>query len=312
LGIGDLFRRFRGQPAAVVAEGSDLFDEDFLRRLNSLALASRRAFAGQRRGERRGKKRGSGVAFADHRAYVPGDDIRFLDVASYERLGKLLIRLYEEDEDRSLFVLLDCSASMGFGDGAKMRLGRRLAAALGYVGLVGLDRVSVVGLSDGRGVRLPPTRGKQRIFRLLRFLDGLRAEGTTDLAAALVPFALREKRRGVAVLITDLFDPHGFQAGIDVLRFNRFEPCVIQLFDEREAAVDLWGDVRAVDVETGEGLDVTVTTSVLEGLAQRNGERRQEAARYCVARGVPFFAVSVQQPFDEVVLGVLRRGGLLG
>lgn len=308
-----IFDFFRGKSRAEQSrrEADDgLFDDEFLRRLDSLALASRRAMAGVRRGERRGTKRGSGVAFADHRAYVPGDDIRFLDVASYQRLGKLLIRLYEEEEDRSLYLLIDCSASMGFGGGSKLRLARRVAAALAYVGLAGLDRVSVVGLGEG-GRRLPPARGKRRIFRIFRFLQTLRAIGPTDLAASLGPFVTQEKRRGVAVLLTDLFDPHGFQAGIDVLRFNRFEPCVIHVRDAREIPPDAWGDVHAEDVESGAARDVTVTPRFLQELAKKHEESRARASRYCLGRGVPFFSVDVSEPFDQIVLGVLRRGGLL-
>lgn len=288
-----------------------LFDEEFLRKLSTLALVSRRAVAGRSRGERRGKKRGSGVEFADHRPYVPGDDIRFLDVASYQKFGKLLLRLYEEEEDRSLFLLLDASASMGFAEGVKFDRARQLTAALAAVGLSGLDRVSVIALRGRESTQLPPTRGKLRIFRVIRFLNQLRASGVTDLRAGLSFFVARTKRRGVAILITDLFDPSGFQAGIDVLRFSRFEPCVIQIRDRKDAEPDLWGDVRAVDVESETAEELTVTREVLENVQKAEEELTSRASRYCTSRGVPFFAVDVSESVEDVVLHVLRRGGLL-
>ncbi|HSC87518.1 MAG TPA: DUF58 domain-containing protein [Polyangiaceae bacterium] len=288
-----------------------LFDADFLRRLESLALSSRRTSSGERRGEQRSKKRGSGVTFADHRPYAAGDDIRFLDVASYQRLGKLLVRLYEEDEDRSLCLLLDGSASMSFGDGRKFELAKQLAAALGYVGLSGLDRVGAYVLREDSAERMPPLRGKRRVLRMLRFLSAARANGATDLGRALRPVALAQRRGALAILLTDLYDPRGFATGIDVLRWNRLEPCVIQLVDEREARPPLQGDVRAVDVETDQSLELTVTRAGLDAVAKLHAERTESARRYCLARGVPFVVASVDQPFDRIVLEILRRGGIV-
>src|SRR4029077_3063044 len=126
-------------------DDEELFDDDFQRKLDYLALVSRRVFAGRLRAERRTKKSGSGVEFADHRDYVPGDDFRYLDWNVYRRFGRLLVRLYEEEEDLSICSRLDCSAAMGCGGGQKFDQARRLVAALAYVGLANLDRVTIVG-----------------------------------------------------------------------------------------------------------------------------------------------------------------------
>lgn len=289
----------------------DLFDEEFLQRLSTLAMMSRRAVAGVRRGERRSKKRGSGVEFADHRPYVAGDDIRFLDVGIYQRFGKLLLRLFEEEEDLSLYFLIDTSSSMATHDGGKLNQAARVAAALAYVGLAGLDRVSIVALADRITSRLPPTRGKQRVFRVLRFLSELRAEGSTDLGHALMSFVAQNKRRGVAVLFSDLFDPQGFESGINVLRFNKFEPVVIELLDKRDHDTTLGGDLRLVDVESGDAREVSMTPQVRKKLEEAIEARRTQISRFCASRGVPHFLVDVETPFDEVVLSVLRAGGLL-
>src|SRR3954451_20622484 len=99
----------RRDAARVPAVGSVLFDDEFQRKLESLALVSRRVFAGRMRAERRSKKKGSGVEFADHRAYAPGDDFRFVDWNVYRRFGKLLVRLFEEEEDLSIYFIIDCS-----------------------------------------------------------------------------------------------------------------------------------------------------------------------------------------------------------
>src|SRR5689334_8252444 len=183
-----------------VRPAADLFDDEFQRKLETLAIVSRRVFAGRMRAERRSKKRGSGVEFADHRDYVEGDDFRFVDWNVYQRFGKLLLRLYEEEEDLSIYFLVDCSLSMGFGSGRKFDQARRLAAALGYVGLANLDRVGIMGVSDEVVSQLQPTRGKARIFKVFQFLRELEPSGTTNLGDALGTFVAQHKRRGLAVL----------------------------------------------------------------------------------------------------------------
>jgi len=303
-----LFRR--GTPPKQNAPSApDLFDQEFLRKLESLALASRRAATGLRRGERRTKKKGSGVEFADHKAYVPGDDIRLLDIGIYQRLGKLLLRVYEEEEDLSLYFLIDRSASMAHGD--KLAQAVRLTAALGYIGLCSLDRVSVHALGDELHERLPPLRGKQRLFRLLRFLTTLRPSGRTDLSAALRRFALMHPRRGMAVLLTDLYDPAGFEAGINALVHHRFEVCVLHLGSALDTRPTAAGDVAVVDAETGERVDITLTEKKLRQVDAQVAEERQQVRRFCARKHVAYFAVDASAPFDEVVLHVLRRGGLL-
>ena len=127
---------------------AELFDDEFQRKLETLAVVSRRVFAGRMRAERRTKKRGSGIEFADHRDYAPGDDFRYVDWNAYQRFGLLFVRLYEQEEDLSIYFIVDCSSSMAFGGGRKFDQARRLCAALAYVGLANLDRVTIVGVAD--------------------------------------------------------------------------------------------------------------------------------------------------------------------
>src|SRR6187402_2899316 len=202
MGLLDLFRRDTA-PRAKKREGA-LFDDEFQRKLEMLALVSRRVFAGRLRAERRTKKKGSGVEFADHRDYVEGDDFRSVDWNVYQRFGKLLVRLYEEEEDLSIYLIVDCSTSMAFGERKKFDQALRLCAALAYVGLANLDRVTIVGVNDGLISRMPTTRGKARIFRVFDFLSRLEPRGVTDLGTALKTFVAQHKRRGLAVLFSDL------------------------------------------------------------------------------------------------------------
>src|SRR5215471_20584527 len=213
MGVLDAFKRATAplsrRVALVHKSDDDLFDDEFQRKLEYLAMVSRRVFSGAMRAERRTKKTGSGVEFADHRDYVPGDDFRYLDWAAYQRFDRLLIRLYEEEEDLSIYFILDNSASMGFSGGEKLRQAKRLCAALAYVGLANLDRVAIVTATDEISGRMPSTRGKARIFRIFRFLREAQPECLTDLGEAMKTFVAQHKRRGLAVLLTDLYDAAG-------------------------------------------------------------------------------------------------------
>ena len=200
---------------------------------------------------------------------------------------------------------------MAFGDGDKLRQAKRLTAALAYVGLANLDRIAVVTATNEISGRMPSTRGKARIFRVFRFLREVRAAGQTDLGEAMKTFVAQHKRRGLAVLLTDLFDPVGFERGINTLRYAKFEPFVLHLVDTREAQPDLRGDVRVYDCETGDEREVTVTAKVLERYRRAYDEYIEEAERFCMSRQVSYFRADVNVPFDELILRVFRRGGFL-
>jgi uncharacterized protein (DUF58 family) len=302
---------WRRAKAITPAADDELFDDEFQRKLDYLALVSRRAFAGRLRAERRTKKSGTGVEFADHREYQPGDDFRYLDWNAYQRFGRLLVRLFEEEEDLGIYFVLDTSASMGFGEGRKLQYAKKVCAALAYVGLANLDRVSILTTSDRVLDRMPETRGKARIFRAFRFLREVRADGRTDLGDAMKTFVAQHKRRGLAVLISDLYDPGGFEKGINVLRYNKFDPFVVHVVDPSEARPKLHGDVLVYDCETGEEREVTVTAKVLSRFASTHAEYLAQIERYCATHQVPYVAATVDVPFEEMILRVFRRGGFL-
>ena len=305
------WRRERRKRGAKSAEDADPFDDEFQRKLESLALVSRRVFSGRMRADRRTKKSGSGVEFADHRDYQPGDDFRALDWNVYQRFGRLLVRLYEEEEDLAIYFVLDASASMGFAGGRKAAYAKKVVAALAYVGLANLDRVSIVTTTDRVIDRLPETRGKARIFKAFRFLREVESTGTTDLGDAMKTFVAQNKRRGLAVLVSDLYDPSGFERGINVLRYNKFDPFVVHIVDPAEARPKLHGDVLVYDCETGDEREVTVTARMLERYSAAYAQYLGEIERFCASHQVPYAAANVDVPFDEMILRMFRRGGFL-
>jgi uncharacterized protein (DUF58 family) len=287
-----------------------LFDEEFLKKLEYLHIVSRKVFAGAARAERHSTKVGQGVEFADHRNYAAGDDLRYIDWNVYGRLDRLLLRLFEEEEDLWIYFLLDASASMRFGAPPKFDYARRVVAALSYVGLANLDRVSIASFNDTLGTRLDPTRGKGQIFKVLDFLRGARAQGRTATAQAMQAFVHRSKRRGLAVVVSDLYDP-AYEEGLNFLRFHRFDPYVIHLADPAEARPQLKGDVELVDAETGALRTVTVTPRVLARYERAHDAWLRRAEEFARAHAVPYFRAPTDVPFEELVLRIFRAGGFV-
>jgi len=289
----------------------ELFDEAFMARLEYLEIVARKRFASQDRGDRRARKIGAGLEFADHRRYSPGDDFRNIDWNVYARLGRLLIRLYEEEEDLHVYLLVDCSASMALGDRAKLDYARRLAAALAYITLASTDRVSVLPFSAALGQRLLPARGKAQIFRVLDFLRRIEPGGPTQMADSFKAFVHQTRRRGLAVVISDFYAQDGYEAGLDYLRYHRFEPFVIQLTDDRELSPDLRGDILLVDCETGLHREMTLTPRLLARYRATHAAWCAELEAFCRKRHISSFRASVQTPFDDLMLRIFRAGGFL-
>ncbi len=288
-----------------------LFDEGFLKKIELLYLVSKKVFAGNLQATRRAKKLGAGIEVRDFRQYTAGDDLRHIDWNYYASTRELLIRLFEEEEDLRIYLLVDMSPSMAIGDGAKLRYAKQVAAALAYIGLSNLDRVSVIPFGDELLGTLPASRGRSQIWKVFKFLEQARASKTTDIAAAMKAFVSQTKRRGLAVLISDFYDQKGFTEGVNLLRYHNFEPLVFQVYDENDMDPDLKGDIEVVDCETDQVVRVTVTPKLLKRYAEAQREMMEELATYCRQKNLLHFRAPVQLPFDELVLQVFRAGGFL-
>jgi uncharacterized protein (DUF58 family) len=298
--------------ARVTDDRESLFNEEFLKKLEYLHMVSRKTFSGALRAERRTRKVGSGIEFADHRRYTIGDDFRYIDWNLYGRIDKLLLRLFEEEEDLHIYLLVDCSRSMLIGEPLKLHYALQVAAALCYIGLANLDRVAVVPFADELRGELPPARGKGRIFKVFDFLRKVEAGGETRMADCLENFVHRNKRRGLAVVISDFYDPRGFADGLNTLRYNRFEPFVLQVYDPKEADPHLvHGDLTLIDCETGEEREVTISRALLEQYSREHQRFCSELNQYCTQRAFPYFKTHTQIPFDDLILRIFRTGGFL-
>jgi uncharacterized protein (DUF58 family) len=292
-------------------QAKPLLDPDFLARLEQLELVSRKIFAGRMKGERRSKRKGQSVEFADYRNYVVGDDLRFLDWNLFARLDRLFIRLFMEEEDLHFYVLIDNSLSMDFGTPSKLHYAKQVAAALGFVGLINLDRVVIEAFNDRLTQSMPACRGRRSLWRLMDFLHKIEPAGPSDVKQALRTFSLKCSGKGIVVLLSDFMDKGGFEDALRYLVARQMDIYVIQVLSQEEIEPEIVGDLKLVDVEDDDVAEITVSGPLLRRYKQNLAAYRAAIYEFCTRRGVTYLFTSNQVPFDRLVLSYLRQRGLV-
>ncbi|MEM1184907.1 MAG: DUF58 domain-containing protein [Planctomycetota bacterium] len=320
----------------------ELLGTDLSRRLDRLDVISRKVFAGKLPGERRSKRRGQSVEFDDYRQYAPGDDLRHLDWNVFARLDRFFIKLFREEEDLALHVVIDASESMDAGERdasgghaavpSKLVFAHQIAMALGYVGLVGQNRVGVsVFGRPGEGLRrVSGLRGRRAVERLSAFLlESLRpvphdaeADPPLDFASGLRRVALDRGGKGVLVLLSDLLVRDGLNRGLtdigiaaskgslDAFCLQLLSPGELDPASERDRG--LVGDLRLTDAESGAPAEVTLSKDLLERYERRLRLHVDDVATLCASRSIDHLVVSTDTPVDRLVLQNLRRRGVVG
>ncbi|MGH2348065.1 MAG: DUF58 domain-containing protein [bacterium] len=288
-----------------------LLSADFLRRLDRLSLRSRRVYRGTLRGERRSRTQGRGMEFSDYRSYQSGDDYRYIDWNIYSRLDRLFIKLFSEEEDINVHLMLDASASMAWGEPSKLEYAARIAAAVGYVGLTNFDRVGAVTFAQRLQRVLPPQRSRGQVLRLFEFLASATAGGRTHLAEAVSDYVHLTHRRGLLVLISDLLLPAGFEAGLKLARYHRFEPFLIHVLSDDELFPGVEGDLRLVDAESRASVEITADGPALDAYGRARDGYFAEIERFCLRHQIEYLRTATSIPFDDLILRYLRVGGLI-
>lgn len=318
-----------------------LLPAELLPRLDRLEVLSRKVLAGKLRGERRSKRRGQSIEFADYRNYVVGDDLRHIDWNIYGRLDRLFLKMFLEEEDLSLYVAVDLSASMNFGTPNKAMYARRVAAALAYIGLVHHNRVKVYALSGretsegsperpaagGRGgpgaegssaaaavSETGALRGRVRVPIMLDFLSRLAPgePGTVlSLESALRRAMQSASLRGVFVLISDLLDPAGYETALRPLFGREHDVYVVQVLSPEEIDPTLAGDLRLKDVEDGSVSEVSISPGLIKQYRATLNAYCLGLKQHVIRRGGQYLFSSTAVPFDTLVLAYLRQRGLL-
>jgi uncharacterized protein (DUF58 family) len=281
-------------------------------RLDQLDVMSRKLLAGKMKGERRSKRRGQSVEFADYRNYVVGDDLRFIDWNIYARLDRLFLKLFLEEEDLSLYILIDNSASSKFGEPDKSTYMKQVAAALAYVGLVNYNRVTVAAIGDGILSETGAMRGRRKVAQMIDFVSKLEPTGTSNLAEACRRFALAHRLKGVCVVLSDFFDKGGFEAGLRYVAGGKYDLFCVQVLAPQEIEPELQGDLKLRDIEDDDTAEVSITQPLLKRYKANLNAYCLSLKDYLRRRGATYLFSSTAVPFDTLVLNYLRERGLLG
>jgi uncharacterized protein (DUF58 family) len=281
-------------------------------RLDQLDVMSRKLLAGKMKGERRSKRRGQSVEFADYRNYVIGDDLRFIDWNIYARLDRLFLKLFLEEEDLSLYVLLDVSKSCDYGNPAKAFYIKQVAAALGYIGLVNYNRVTLCAFNNGIASETGAMRGRRRVSQMLDFVGKLEPTGPSHLAESCRRFALAHRHKGVCVILSDFFDKGGYENGLRYVASGKYDLFGVQILSPQEIEPDLQGDLKLRDMEDDDMAEVSITQPLMKQYKANLNAYCLSLKDYLTRRGGTYLFTSTAVPFDTLVLNYLRERGLLG
>jgi len=285
-----------------------LTDAAFIRRLESLWLLARKVLSGSLQSDRKSIKKGSGITFADYAEYSLGDDYRSIDWRVYARLGTMMVKLFEREEDVTIYFLLDASKSMD----KKFMLARQLTAALGYIGLNILDRVVIYGLADELNTLMPKSQGRGKTLTMLKALENAKTFGTdSDFTTCCKQFQARHRQRGVVIVASDFLFPEGYEDGLKLLKWCKHDVFCMQIMDKTDLTCNLRGDVDLHCVESDRNMKITVTPSLGARYEATIKKYNEDFQRYCARQGIGYISTTTDVKFDDIIQKVLRRGGLV-
>jgi len=288
-----------------------LLDPEFMNRLDSLDVLSRKILQGKLQGERRSKRRGQSVEFADHRPYVAGDDLRFVDWNIYGRLEQLFLKLFIEEQDLTVHVVVDGSASMSVGEPSKELFIKKLAAALGYVSLVNNNRVSISVFADGVVGQLANMRGRNYLHQMADFLLTAQCDGVSQFETACRQIASGRIGCGVMIVLSDFLFKEGYDSGLRRLIGRQYDLYVIQVLSAQELSPDFAGDLKLIDIEDADIAEITVSAALVKHYKRNVTAYCNELKDFCSRRGAVYALANSGDSVESLVLNYLRRIRLL-
>ncbi len=290
---------------------TDLLDPAFMNRLDSLDVLSRKILQGKLHGERRSKRRGQSVEFADYRPYVAGDDLRFVDWNIYGRLEQLFLKLFLEEQDLTVHIVVDGSASMSVGEPSKELFIKKLAAALGYVSLVNNNRVSISFFADGIKGQLANMRGRNYLHQMAEYLLTTDCDGFSDFDSSCRQLAAGRIGSGVMIVLSDFLFKEGYDSGLRRLIGGHYDLYAIQVLSAQELTPDLSGELKLIDVEDTDVAEITVSAALTKYYKRNVTAYCNELRSFCTRRGAVYVLANSSDSVELLVLNYLRRIRLL-
>ena len=295
----------RNRQAQDQLPGQRFIDPGVLSRIDNLELIARGVVDGFISGLHRSPMLGMSVDFAEHRAYMPGDDVRRIDWRLFARTDRLYVKEFEADTNANLHLLLDVSRSMDFGSGAvtKLEYAKFLAASLAYLSRRQRDRIGLITFDNEIVEVIPPSIKHYNM--VLHALDRITAGGASNYSEPLAKIALNLGRRSLVVLISDLYDtPDRLLGAINQLRYRGNDLIVFHLLDPQELSLEL-GDVSSVeDLETGISLPLAAE-QFRDRYRQLIRDHRAELERRFGAHQIDYIFADISQPLDNILFRYL-------
>jgi len=286
-----------------------LTDPAFIARLESLFMLARRVLGGSLQADRKSNRKGTGITFADYSEYNLGDDFRAIDWKVFAKSEELFIKLFEMEEDTSIYILLDASQSMQ----SKLLESTQLAAALGYIGLNCHDRVIPYLMADKLRPLIEPARGRGAILPYLRALDDTKTFGEdTHFLKCVKELQARHAKKGIVLIISDFLYPTGFNEGLRLLQGMKHDTFCLQIHDAADLKCDLKGDVELQCVETKKSNRVTITKKEVQAYEKAIAEWNESLRKECLRRGIGHIDTVSKDNFSDTVTQIIRTGGLAG
>ncbi|NLT67606.1 MAG: DUF58 domain-containing protein [Acidobacteria bacterium] len=295
------------QPA--VSDSRRFIDPETLVRIASLELVARTVVEGFISGLHRSPHLGFSVNFAEHRAYHPGDDIRKIDWNVYGRTGRFYVKEYEGETNTSLHILLDCSRSMSYGSKGitKLEYGQFLAASLGYFAFKQRDSIGYVSYDEDLLEYIPARGSTGHLNTVLHAIERAEAGRKTDFIKSLVKVSERLRRRGIVVVISDLYDePAHVMNGLRHLAFRGHDVIVFQVLDHAELQFDFAAAAQFVDMETRAEMHV-LPEYMRSQYRILLGKQIEENERECRKDRIDFSLIDTSTPLDSALFSYLVR-----
>jgi len=291
-----------------------LFPKDFVAALARMRLSAGQVPRGSRHAEHGSAQLGAGMEFRDFRAYMPGDDIRRIDWNLYRRSGRLFLRLFEEERDLPVYILLDSSDSMFFEDPPRANAARQAAAVLIGAALNQHDRPALYPFGEALNEGFPAIPHARALFSTLDHLAAIGPSGPTNLRAALHRLSALRLRKGVLAIVSDFFDPAGIEAMVESLHGMTHKLLLVQLCRESDAQPQLDGELSLVDCETGQDLRVTVTPKVIESYQRAYADFQDKLLEFASRRQAGYITLNadgdvLQQFMSMFAGGVITTRG---
>lgn len=296
---------------------SAYLNDEFFSRLETLALNLRADLNGYFGGKHFVRSYGQTVEFADYREYQLGDDIRRIDWNLFSRFEKYFIRLFTDERQMDVQIFLDCSASMGKENRAKAEYAVSVAAALGFLSVHNMDKVSFKlikedAVEDPFGTII----GKNSFFRAISLLENLNFSDDADISQAVSSCANTGSNNGLSVIISDFLTRKDWKKAVDYLTYKKRQVLAIQLLSPEEEEPTYSGRVNLIDVESGDLADprnmkLRITRSLQLAYQEALKDMKADIKSFCASRGADFISVTTDKPVERMLFGELLKAGIM-